>query len=134
MLSDGGEMRDASNMRCPARTCVLYISDAGGPTLVLEHRPGEPWGDEVRCFACWPAAGRILSFPGTMLHGIVAEPTCADGGNNIAVTFAERVAVALTVAVAVCASRCGVPVGVAIALPHCHCRSSCPLQGSGKPS
>ena len=76
LVHDGGGSRppnfsSSALLRCPMRTCVLYTSDSGGPTLVLQRSPGEEWRDEVRCFACWPRAGQILSFPGDWLHGIL---------------------------------------------------------------
>ena len=75
---DEEHCRLTRELRCPSRTCVVYISDAGGPTLLLELRHGEQWCEEVRGFACWPRAGQSLSFPGDWLHGILAAPGPTD--------------------------------------------------------
>lgn len=78
--------RLSQKLRCPSHTCVLYASDFGGPTLVLDFRPGDAWHETVRCFACWPSAGQSFSFPGNMLHAVLAtEPAksvCSGGGDG----------------------------------------------------
>ena len=64
-------------LSCPWRSCVLYMSDYGGPTLLLDFRPSDPWPERVCCYACWPRAGHMLHFPGDWLHGIVSCPPAA---------------------------------------------------------
>lgn len=68
-------------LRCPQLSCVLYMSDEGGPTLLLERRLGSQhgWGSTLCCCACWPLAGHILAFEGDLLHGVLAED---DGCRN----------------------------------------------------
>ena len=74
-------------LRCPATSVILYISDAGGPTLLLEQRPRDAWRASVSCHACWPRAGQLMAFPGDWLHGVVP----ADGAS----ATEERVTVVL---------------------------------------
>lgn len=65
-------------LHCPVLSCILYVNSTGGPTLVLEHKPGDVWRSTVRCHACWPHAGQILVFGGDLLHGTVGERSCAE--------------------------------------------------------
>ena len=58
-------------LRCPLRSCVLYATSAGGPTLIMEHGPSDAWAKTVRCHVCWPTVGAMVTFPGDWLHGVV---------------------------------------------------------------
>ena len=64
-------------MRLPLMSCVVYMGNVGGPTLVLDHRPHDSWGDKVRCCMCWPVAGHVFAFPGDLLHGTLVEEVAA---------------------------------------------------------
>ena len=72
-------------LRCPRRSCLLYMTDTGGPTLVLALEPGDPWRESVDCYACWPSQGQLFSFPGTWLHCVIAEAPAADAAASVAV-------------------------------------------------
>ena len=63
--------RSTQTLHCPWRSAVVYLSKCGGPTLMLEHRPGDAWRELVRCHLCWPGAGHVVAFPGQWLHGVV---------------------------------------------------------------
>eukprot|EP00966_Prymnesium_polylepis_P160793 3715829-Prymnesium_polylepis.1 len=52
---------------CPWISVVCYLTSAGGPTIVLDQRPGDAWGRRVRHQLVWPTAGSILCFPGELL-------------------------------------------------------------------
>jgi hypothetical protein len=66
-------------MPLPLLSCVLYTGNVGGPTLVLDKRPTDGWGETVRCLLCWPRAGRIFTFPGDLLHGVLSEVSEGEG-------------------------------------------------------
>ena len=79
---DEEQLMQTRTLRCPRRSCVLYATSAGGPTLIIEHRPSDAWAETVQCHACWPTAGSMVAFPGDWLHGIVAadsDDTWIDG-------------------------------------------------------
>src|SRR5262245_16877036 len=54
----------------PERSSVLYLSESGGPTVIVDIGPrsGRPpnLGLEVH-----PCTGRFLTFPGELLHGVL---------------------------------------------------------------
>lgn len=70
----------------PSLASVFYLSDAGGPTIVLPMRVPSPeqQGRDVvppgsDAFACFPAENRLLTFQGDLLHGVLDEPWPIDG-------------------------------------------------------
>ena len=75
--------RRTHELHCPQQSAILYVSSCGGPTLVVEHRPGDAWCDTVRCHLSWPHAGQITIIPGNWLHGVLAvdeTPPVIDAG------------------------------------------------------
>ena len=60
---------------CPLMSAIVYISDEGGPTLMLGRSPTDSLGDHTawleRAWLVWPHAGQIAAFPGDMLHGVM---------------------------------------------------------------
>ena len=69
----------------PTLSVVLYLTDEGSPTLVLEQRAHEAWGRHVRGRLGWPHSGTFLAFDGSLLHGIVGLEDCvAEAGHALA--------------------------------------------------
>jgi hypothetical protein len=67
---------------CPILSVIVYASSAGGPTLVLDQRPDDAWGETVRGGLVWPHAGAVAVFPGNLLNsvcGLPGEPTRFSG-------------------------------------------------------
>ena len=87
----------------PALASVFYLSDAGGPTLILPVRvpspaQGSQQGSNVLriadsnalldcdalpdsdAYACFPTENRLLTFQGNLLHGVLDEPWPVGGG------------------------------------------------------
>jgi hypothetical protein len=52
----------------PTMSSVLYLSDEGGPTLILDLAPEEP-GPPSGGVRVWPRRGRYMTFPGRLAHG-----------------------------------------------------------------
>lgn len=55
---------------CPQLSSVFYLSESGGPTIILPVTPSSaawpPKGATV-----WPSFGRYALFPGNFLHGVL---------------------------------------------------------------
>ena len=47
----------------------LYLTDEGGPTLVLDQTPADPLADKG--WLAWPCPNQLLAFPGNLLHGVL---------------------------------------------------------------
>eukprot|EP00038_Savillea_parva_P027211 m.58182 g.58182 ORF g.58182 m.58182 type:complete len:630 (-) comp7811_c0_seq2:101-1990(-) len=62
-------------LRHPLVSSVLFLSDVGGPTLVTNKVPGQPRLG-TRGALAWPTCGRLLTFDGNALHGVL--PDCGD--------------------------------------------------------
>ena len=56
-------------MRMQAYSTVLYLSDCGGPTVVLRQTPSAALAQEA--WLCWPQANSLLCYPGDLLHGVI---------------------------------------------------------------
>lgn len=55
---------------CPTRSSVFYLSESGGPTVILPTTPiDESWSH--RAAVVWPHLGRYMLFPGNLLHGVL---------------------------------------------------------------
>ena len=66
----------------PALASVLYLSDAGGPTIILPvtaepHQSSRPREWDVT--AVFPRKNRFLTFQGNLLHGVAPDPRPVDG-------------------------------------------------------
>ncbi|BDA50955.1 hypothetical protein COCOBI_17-1740 [Coccomyxa sp. Obi] len=61
----------AANYRLlhPVLSSVLYLSNTGGPTVVLEQSAMETLADKA--FLCNPKENVLFCFPGTYLHGVL---------------------------------------------------------------
>ena len=94
--SDDGEepsmLPPHRRMNLPLLSCVVYTGNVGGPTLVLDHRPGEDWDETVHCRVCWPTAGRVLTFPGDLLHGTLVEEAAPEAAAKAAPQAAAEAA------------------------------------------
>lgn len=57
----------------PRLASILYLSDVGGPTLILDALPTNTLRP-MRGVAILPRRGRYVIFPGMLLHGVQAGP------------------------------------------------------------
>lgn len=48
---------------------VLYLSDSGGPTVVIHQKPVDGLGPEA--WLVRPRIGRLAAFSGDLLHGVL---------------------------------------------------------------
>ena len=55
----------------PRLASILYLSNVGGPTLILDALPSDA-AAPTRGIAILPRRGRYVMFPGTLLHGVQA--------------------------------------------------------------
>lgn len=55
----------------PRLASILYLSNVGGPTLILDALPSDA-AAPTRGIAVLPRRGRYVMFPGTLLHGVQA--------------------------------------------------------------
>ena len=54
----------------PDLASILYLSDAGGPTVILDATPLRRSAPDAG-IAVQPRRGRFGMFPGTLLHGVL---------------------------------------------------------------
>jgi hypothetical protein len=54
---------------CPSISSILYLSDVGGPTLVVDLRP-DSRAQPKHGAGMLPRRGRYATFPGALLHGV----------------------------------------------------------------
>ena len=54
----------------PGLATILYLSNAGGPTVILDATPSRITAPSVG-IEVHPRPGRFVVFPGTLLHGVV---------------------------------------------------------------
>ncbi len=54
----------------PDLATILYLSNAGGPTVILDAKPSRRTAPTAGV-AIHPQAGRFGMFPGTLLHGVL---------------------------------------------------------------
>lgn len=68
-----------ATVECPLMSAIVYISDEGGPTLMIGRSPTDDLGEHAawreRGWLVWPHCGQIAAFPGNMLHGVLPLPT-----------------------------------------------------------
>ena len=83
---DECEAADGLQLTHPSLATVLYLDDAGGPTLVLPWRAAPAGGrfelaaaDDEVATAAFPKANTLLCFQGDLLHGVLP---CATGGGE----------------------------------------------------
>eukprot|EP00041_Stephanoeca_diplocostata_P030497 m.924316 g.924316 ORF g.924316 m.924316 type:complete len:526 (+) comp23768_c0_seq4:366-1943(+) len=64
-------------LRHPLWSCVVYLSDAGGPTLVTDKAAGAPGLGEMGALVM-PQTGRCVLYRGNLLHGVIPhlDTTC----------------------------------------------------------
>ena len=78
---DEGLGRKCGTLSCPLVSVVCYLTSEGGPTLIIDQRPQDPWSRCVQHSLVWPVSGTVVAFSGDMLHGVLAEtgqPTAAE--------------------------------------------------------
>jgi hypothetical protein len=59
-----------SSIVSPGLATILYLSNAGGPTVILDATPSRRSAPAAG-IAVYPRAGRFGMFPGSLLHGVV---------------------------------------------------------------
>ena len=59
-----------SSIVSPALASILYLSNAGGPTVILDATPSRRSAPSAG-MAVYPRLGRFAMFPGTLLHGVL---------------------------------------------------------------
>lgn len=62
-----------SSIVSPDLASILYLSNAGGPTVILDATPSRIAAPEAG-IAVSPRPGRFGMFPGTLLHGVLPGP------------------------------------------------------------
>jgi hypothetical protein len=84
---DECEAADGLQLTHPSLATVLYLDDAGGPTLVLPWRAAPAGGrfelaaaDDEVATAAFPKANTLLCFQGDLLHGVL--PCASSGGER----------------------------------------------------
>jgi hypothetical protein len=68
---DRDEVR-ADRVVSPRRSSILYLSETGGPTLIVDVGPDDDRAP-VHGLAVHPRPGRFATFPGTLLHGVLPD-------------------------------------------------------------
>jgi len=59
-----------SSIVSPGLASILYLSNAGGPTVILDAAPSRRAAPNAG-IAVYPRPGRFGMFPGTLLHGVL---------------------------------------------------------------
>jgi hypothetical protein len=59
-----------SSIVSPGLASILYLSNAGGPTVILDATPSRRSAPDAG-IAVYPRPGRFGIFPGTLLHGVL---------------------------------------------------------------
>jgi len=62
-----------SRVVSPDLLSILYLSDAGGPTVIVDATPART-SAPTRAIAVQPRTGRFAMFPGDRLHGVLPAP------------------------------------------------------------
>jgi hypothetical protein len=62
----------ATNVVSPRRSSILYLSETGGPTLMMDVKPTDETFP-AQGLAVHPRPGRFMTFPGTLLHGVLPD-------------------------------------------------------------
>ena len=63
-----------SSIVSPDLATILYLSNAGGPTVILDATPSRTSAPTAG-IAVYPRPGRFGMFPGTLLHGVLPGPS-----------------------------------------------------------
>ena len=72
---------EAPRVECPLLSAIVYLSDEGGPTMMIGRRPTDDLEEpntaawQERVWLVWPHCGQIAVFPGDMLHGVMPLPS-----------------------------------------------------------
>ena len=72
---------------------VLYLTDCGGPTVVLEQRPGDDLAP--RGWRIMPSSNCLLAFQGNHLHGVMPEGAALSWHGLMPATTSEGIAALL---------------------------------------
>jgi hypothetical protein len=62
-----------SSVVSPDLASILYLSEAGGPTVIVDATPARVTAPTTAT-AVPPRRGRLALFPGTLLHGVLPGP------------------------------------------------------------
>ena len=65
--------RVRSSIVSPGIASILYLSNAGGPTVILDATPARSTAPRAG-IAVDPRVGRFVMFPGALLHGVLPSP------------------------------------------------------------
>ena len=87
---DEERVRLRRQLRTPILTVVVYLSDAGGPTVVLRQVPRAPRNGPRRCWCVWPHAGQVSKFQGNYLHGVLSGDAAAPERHTLILNFWRR--------------------------------------------
>lgn len=63
-----------SSIVSPDLASILYLSNAGGPTVILDATPSRTAAPKAG-IGVSPRPGRLAMFPGTLLHGVLPGPS-----------------------------------------------------------
>jgi hypothetical protein len=80
------EGRD-SNVRHPVATAIVYLTDAGGPTLITNQRKTSRYPAD-KGWLCNPVVGRITALDGRVLHCVVPGQPVTDSKRRVTVMLA----------------------------------------------
>ena len=78
--STNNDSSEKSIFRCPSLSSVLYLTESGGPTVVLGQRPTmSKWSgnlallpeEATECDIMFPRRNRYMLFRGDLLHGVL---------------------------------------------------------------
>jgi hypothetical protein len=87
---DSCMMHSKKIMRSPDISSIFYLSDVGGPTVVLDQRLGEGmlWGHRLlpanaTCtHLIFPTPNQYAIFPGACLHGVMPDILASDSADG----------------------------------------------------
>lgn len=65
---------EASSPLLQVYSTVLYLTDTGGPTVILGQTVSSAPAQDA--WLSWPQANNLLCFPGTFLHGVIPGQPC----------------------------------------------------------
>ena len=63
-----------AGMLLQSYSTVLYLTESGGPTVVLEQTVSSPLAQAA--WLSWPQGNSLLCYPGNLLHGVIPGLLC----------------------------------------------------------
>ena len=73
----------ASSQCVQVCSCIVFMTDGGGPTLVIDQGPEDVIGEMG--WLAQPKGGRIFAFPGCLLHGVIPRESLRHGRTSTVV-------------------------------------------------